>query len=1019
MSNVPGFYVAHHRWFDFEAGPDALYKVGHTGDLRRRLTDGAYVTCFPGGFSYVFTVETPTKADAFRLETGVLHCAAARRVGRGDGPAAELVRMGRAELFALARAVAARLGIAGIRVRDGPPAYPRPAPRGAEPAGGGPEAAAPLVAAAELASLAGLVVAAGARPPRAQAEPLLLPRKTVDDYLREARTALAEEEAEIAEEETAAEAEAASASAAAAASASASASATAARRRAPAGGGDDEAEEEDFADTLVGDVYDMGARESGAAPYEERAYQTEAVAACLAELSRGGGGGRAILQMACRCGKTRVAHGVMRDYLARPRPGGRARVLYLVPGLALMRQTAQKLDHYGLDAEALLVGSDDRPLPALVSLRPAAGSPGAAVAGTTDPAEIARVCAAGGARPLVVIATYQSSPLLPDVFDLTVFDESHRVCGALRDRPFTRVLLTHAAGDRLYMTATPRYDAPLSMKDRAHFGGVAFAYHMREGIDAGYVNAFSLELVGRPRAGPAGAAGAAADREATPGQVAAALGRLGPAGKLLVFCRSIRHASELCAAVATELCAAPRAAGTGDAEAPVCLCAHSRMARADIAANLARFCAPGGPAVLFNCRLFQEGVEIPALNGVFFASPRHSPRDIIQSLCRPLNVLPGKPPSKIFIPVAYDPAAPPDAPANLERFASIVPFFDALVAEDPLLYEHLLDPAGTPYPLRWVDSAAGGAGAAPAVGRYEPARLLAAARRAVRRGGAGKAERLLRAARIPWTIGFGELRRIVVDCGRYPKTTDCFVYGDAKVNFGQFYHYVRGAYAKWRAGEAQPLEPHQLRALESLPGWEVYGLEGPYPWRETLAYLEQWLADHDGVPPMVEINCGGYVGLEATPMERLSGTLTCVNQSDGRDRKARDGPSRPGSGFTLDPAKRADLDALCARWGLRWRKERLPAPAGAPAGSVGSLVADEKGEYAGPRTFIQEAYARFKAEWGRAGKQSAYVSEHYPGFPHKHRTQERPDVWARRKEVVPPRWRGRGRDSRAGARPPA
>ena len=77
---VPGFYVAHHHWLDAEHGPDALYKVGHTGDLRRRLTDDAYVTCFTPGFRYVRTVETRTKEDAHRLETAVLHCAAARRM---------------------------------------------------------------------------------------------------------------------------------------------------------------------------------------------------------------------------------------------------------------------------------------------------------------------------------------------------------------------------------------------------------------------------------------------------------------------------------------------------------------------------------------------------------------------------------------------------------------------------------------------------------------------------------------------------------------------------------------------------------------------------------------------------------------------------------------------------------------------------------------------------------------------------------------------------------------------------
>lgn len=986
-AGVPGFYVAHHRWLDTEFGPGSLYKVGFTGDLRRRLADDAYVTCFTPEWRFVRTFETRTKEDARRLETGVLHCADARRIARGGpehgGSKTELVRMGQEELATLARQVAGTLGVAGT-VQDNP-VYGRPpraliqpdVPSAGQLARRAPEPAA-LLTPGELAALAGLAVASSDQLSDAGL-PLDAPidggaadtpppaRKTAEDYLREAREAAAPEPPEPLDEE-----------------------------------------DEEFADELMLDALVPGAEVGDLCadfdalnmnsyygkpekPLEDRPYQTAAILASIRELAASK---RAILQMACRCGKTRVAHGVIQDYLATPRTGKRPVVLYLVPGLALLRQTAQKLDRYGVDAEVLLVGSDDRPLSGLQSLRPCGGA--AVAAGTTDPDLIRAVCGPrDGGAPLLVISTYQSSPLLPDVFDLTVFDESHRVCGDATGRPFTHVLLSHEVGDRLYMTATPRYDAPLSMKDRARFGGVAYAYHMRSGIDAGHVNAFGLELVGREKAADLD------DKTATADQIVAALERLDltaarGSGKLLVFCRSIRHAKDLRRDVEAAL------ARKGNQTA--CLSAHSRMSRAEIAGNLARFCAPGEPGVLFNCRLFQEGVEIPTLNGVFFASPRHSPRDIIQSLCRPLNVMPGKPPSKVFIPVAYDPAAGPDAPANLARFASIVPYFDALVAEDPLLYEHLLDPRGTPYPLEWVDSAA--AGKRPL--RYKPAQLLEAARRSVRRGGNGKTERLLRAAKIPWVIGFGELQRIVTECGRYPKTTDCFVYGDAKVNFGQFYRYARDSYAKWQAGEIQPLEPHQLHALAALPGWDPYGLEGPYPWKETLAFLDRWLTENGGVPPMVEINKGGYVGLEATPMERLSGTLTCINQSDGRDRKSRDGAPRPGGGFTLDADKRKDLDELCAKHGLRWRKERHPPPPGAPEGSVGSLVENDKGEYVGAKTFIQEAYSRFKEEWYGKGKESDYVRRWFPGYPTTHRRQERPDVWARRKEVVPPRWRGRG-----------
>ena len=99
---------------------------------------------------------------------------------------------------------------------------------------------------------------------------------------------------------------------------------------------------------------------------------------------------------------------------------------------------------------------------------------------------------------------------------------------------------------------------------------------------------------------------------------------------------------------------------------------------------------PGVRAALFNCRMLQEGVEVPPLNAVFFAAPRHSARDIIQSLCRPLNPAPGKPQSVVFLPVEADPAIPADAPANLRRYASILPVVDALLDEDPRLFEYLI-----------------------------------------------------------------------------------------------------------------------------------------------------------------------------------------------------------------------------------------------------------------------------------------------------------------------------------------
>lgn len=951
----PGFYIAHHPWFDAERGSGKLFKVGHTGDLRRRLCDDAYTTCFSEGFAFRFTLETASKEDAARVEGTVLACAAAHRLRRKTGAISELVAMELADIIDLAQKLAARLGVAATPRRD--PTYPPPPRR--RPAEGAPRQGPPD---SSLTDADAAVVATILGEQRA-------PLPDLDDLFDDLADGLGGLRL----------------GGPGGATPVTGGAATAPATDTPADEGDTANPDAEFVDELlVATLEDPLGGDAPAAPLVDREYQTEATAAILRELGRNR---RTILQMACRCGKTKVAHNVLADYLGRRRD---ARVLYLVPGLALMRQTARKLDRYGGPrARLLLVGSDTRTLEGLTTY---GGEAEGAVAGTTDPEAIAAAFAREG--PLVVVSTYQSSPLLPDESDLVVFDESHRICGDRRARPFTHVLLEHRRGDRLFMTATPRYDAPVSMKDRALFGGIAYVYHMRAGIDAGYVNDFSLELVGRPEV--EGLAGG----DATAAQVVDALRDLGAVEaprRLLVFCRNIRHAADLRAEVEALVAGAEGLAGVA------CLEAHSRMHRRDVAHALATFCRRDRSAVLFNCRLFQEGVEIPHLNAIMFAAPRHSPRDIIQSLCRPLNVVEGKPPSKVYLPLAVPESggaateAEEVAPGELGRFASVVPYFDALIAEDPLLYEHLLDP-GTDYPLRWVCGSA--------TGGYRPRALLAAARGYVRRKG-GKTERLLRAANIPWEIGFGELQRIVEECGRYPKTTDCFVYAPgAKVNFSTFYKHCQKSYLKWKAGEKQPLEPHQLRALEDLTAWETYGVEGPYPWRETLDFLEKWLRDHGGRPPPVNIQNGGYVGLDASPMERLSGTLTCINQSDGRDRKNRGKAGRnPGSGFTLSAAKQRDLDELCARWNLRWRKQRHAPPPGSPPGAVGSLVEDSKGKYIGPPTFIQEAYAAFKAEYKKNGAASEFIQKWYKGFPQRHARQEREDVWARRHEIVPPRWR--------------
>lgn len=999
LSSASGFYIATGRWLDLEFGPGQLHKVGHTSDLGRRLFDDAYVTNFPEGhWRYAATFETGSKDEAFLLETAVLHCCRHRRLG-----ARELVRLPAGEIASLAEALAAELGLtvtrrerpeyaAGRRAQALAHGEAVNAEEGpwAPPSAGAPPAREPSAWAAAKPAVERFTVAPLVAPASAAAAPDLA--DLVDDILSWDFSGLA---APVPAPVPAPAPESALAPASDPGEPTPQEPSLAPEVKGEkaedlvAGELDDTALEAELSEAAAASPYDVGA---GSAPLEARGYQREATALCVAELRANE---RTILQMACRCGKTPVAYGVIREFLqtppaagergagpggagAAPEGGGPACALFLVPGLSLLRQTAQKLARYGFADPILLVGSDPREVPL---------ADGRALLMTTEPAVIRAFVAAAGRR--LVVSTYQSSPLVPaDAFALTVFDECHRVCGGAAPRPFNHHVLAPRAGARLFMTATPAYDPPskaaVTMKDRALFGGVAYRYHLRQGIAAGHVNDFRLEIVAAP-AGAAGAGGAsrgAEEEAAIPGQILAAMAKV---DKLLVFCRDIRHATRICEA----LRGAPLPPGTPPFET---LVAHSRMGPGGAAAALRRFAEPGVRAALCNVRLFQEGVEIPALNGVFFAAPRHSPRDIIQSVCRPLNHAEGKPPSVIFLPVLHDPRRQPEDPANLKRYASIVPFVDALLAEDPRFYEHLLDPAGTPYPLGVL-----GTHSLALASECSRAALLGAVRRAVRYNASTAArpvERLLRVENVPWDRAFAEIRRVVLECNRYPKTTDAWRIGDAKVCLHRFYRWAADEYVEFRAGRPSKLEPHQVHDLSQLPEWDRFGIFGPYPWRLCMDFLEQWLADHGGVPPEIEVNVGGYVGLEATMMERLSGALTCINQGDGKNRKGRP----PGSGFTVSPEKQADLDAICAKYDLRWRKER---------DASGALIKDS------PQTFIQEAYSRFKAYYKTHGPEGEYIQMWFPGFPQKHRRQENLEVQAA--GTAPPRWRsGRRRKADEG-----
>lgn len=1040
-----GAYIAWHPWLAQVAtamGKPLIVKVGHSSRLGGRLLDSAYTTCWGLGWRYLMTFEVETKQEAQAIEEGCLHSLKHYRV---DGR--EMVFLPTADvgnLRQLLTDVSEALKIKGALVDA--PEYESPPPA---PACESPEDAEQVRIRRQIEKFPVM------RPPAEVGGEAEASKPTCPDF--EERTPRSESII----------------------------------------GGKSSASEIVAAVRVSGFGRGASADPSSPAALEKRKYQEDAAEACLCELGRVG---KTTLIMACRCGKTRVAHMVMERWGC-GRPDGKV-ILFLVPWLALVRQTVDKLCSYGVEpGNILMVGSggnsapapENDPLPDDGSLQECAEPLPHHQKMTTSPHEVqARIQHARSSNAsLVVVSTYYSAhaALGPETrFDLTVYDECHHVCGASikpveegtaaatdRQSSFALLVPESQTGPRLFMTATPEYrKGGVNMSDKTVFGGVAYRYHLRQGIEAGYVNDFEIQLVAssqdaasrldllrtKPAAqsgqfstwnmwkrflslmssvfgqgmNPAAAATAPFETVSPQGGTLMMAAQVGLAfahlvsvpgrKKLLVFCRTIAEAHTLMRCVKFLLENAHELAiPEGPARQAVVSTASSQTSKVELTRVLREFYNPESYGILFNCKLFQEGIEFPPLNGVFFATPRHSSRDIVQSMCRALTRVEDKPQSVVYIPVPA--VTSPEAP--LGRFETLLPFAEAIYSEDPRFYEHLLDP-DKPYPLGWL-GAYGGA-----------ASLLQAARRAIRYGvkAPGKSgrliDRLMKNNILPWEKAYQELARIVHVCRRYPKGNDGFSFsmakeiaadgsvGDVKVlNFGAWYEWVKKEYVRYSEGAASALQPHQVRDLEALPEWKTRGVGGPYPPEECMMALDNILQSTGGQMPPVNVCDGGWIGLNATPLERLSGFLTTISQGDGRARSK----TSKNRGFNVSSEKARLLDQVFGKWGLQWRKDRWypveeldaviqsgkAATREAAAlylrdnGQPGFLYthttsSGKDGEYCGRRTVIQLAHEAFMA-MAKANPNDPYVQQHWPGFPLKHKHMELDDVWE--KGLAPPR----------------
>ncbi|MER5358518.1 Helicase associated domain protein [Streptomyces sp. NPDC002785] len=450
-----------------------------------------------------------------------------------------------------------------------------------------------------------------------------------------------------------------------------------------------------------------------------REHQIEAVAAIVRglDIPPGGipvNGLRGQVHAACGTGKTVIAAASAKRIV----PKGR--ILVLVPTLDLLTQTVQAWRAAGHTGPAVAVCSlqDD---PELWNLK---------VRSTTNPVQLALW---HGEGPVTIFGTYASLGVLAEAFegvygqqlaplDLAVVDEAHRTSGSM-GKAWADIHNQHVipARRRLYLTATPRIwqerpnwevaegvrealpkEMAASMDDEAVFGPVLYKLSLASAVSRGLLARYQiivLELQD-PVVTPERLMGEERRSEEVRGQ------RLGALQAALLHtmeqhqlqtCITFHHRTIEAAAYAEGL---ERVAKRLHADQPEkypatvwadWLCGeHVPERRRDV---LGQFGSTARRAVLSNCRVLGEGVDIRAVDSVALLDPKGAPHDIVQAIGRALRQKPGQGKlASLIVPVFLQPDEQPEDMFTSGSYRPLVKVLEGLRAHDEEAVELLAIP---------------------------------------------------------------------------------------------------------------------------------------------------------------------------------------------------------------------------------------------------------------------------------------------------------------------------------------
>lgn len=457
---------------------------------------------------------------------------------------------------------------------------------------------------------------------------------------------------------------------------------------------------------------DPGEQQVGYKPHKElRPHQDIAITRTLKGLQKDD---RGQLIMACGTGKTFTAIRLAEKFAEQN--GGHARVLFMVPSLALM---SQSISEFSNEIEgpfhAYAVCSDSK-----VGREKKRGGANADLAdlrvedlqlpATTDGAELA---AAMNANPLdegleVVFSTYHSIDAVSAAqaagvgeFDLIICDEAHRTTGVtLADESESNFVKIHddkwvAGRKRVYMTATPKifnedtkFQASekaavlCSMDDVDTFGVPFYRIGFGEAVEKGLLTDYKVLVLGVSESQIAtsfqnlladesnelaiddvaklvGCWNGLAKRRS--GELEASFGDdLEPMKRAVAFSRSIKDSQkierEFEDLVRINLRNRENDDPTDDLGVQV---RHidggfNAQSRAELLNWLKQEPNEEGPIcrILTNARCLTEGVDVPNLDAVLFLNPRNSMVDVIQAVGRVMRRAEGKKYGYIILPIA-------------------------------------------------------------------------------------------------------------------------------------------------------------------------------------------------------------------------------------------------------------------------------------------------------------------------------------------------------------------------------